>query len=179
MVPGGDAATGYDLSTFVNGERGQIAGLELAYSQQFTILPAPFDGLGFLANYTATSSSATFPSRPGEKLAFIGQSKSIGNVALTYEKHGFFLRVALNFRSPRLREDEPLGATAADDRYVDYFKQLDLTGSYKFGRHWEVFGEVLNVTNEPFRVHFGENAGRFLQFEEYGVSANFGVRWKL
>lgn len=179
LVPGGDAATGYDLSTFVNGERGQIAGVELAYSQQFTMLPAPFDGLGFLANYTATASSAKFPSRPGEKLMFIGQSKKIGNVALTYEKRGFFLRAAVNFRTPRLREDEPLGASAADDRYVDAFTQLDLTGSYKINRHWEVFGEVLNVTNEAFRVHFGESGGRFLQFEEYGVSANFGVRWKL
>ncbi len=178
-VPGADAATGYDLSTFVNGNQGKITGLELAYQQQFNFLPAPFDGLGFLANYTLSKSSATFPSRPGEKLAFIGQSKRIGNVALTYEKNGFFIRAALNFRSPRLREDEPLGASAAEDRYVDYFAQLDFTASYKITRNWEVFGEVLNANNAPFRVHFSESNGRFIQFEEYGISANFGVRWKL
>jgi TonB-dependent receptor len=179
LVPGGDAATGYDLSTFVNGDTGHILGLELAYAQQFRFLPRPFDGFGVQANYTATQSSARFPSRPGENLPFIGQSKSIGNLALTYEKNGLFLRLALNARSPRLREDEPLGATAADDRYVDYFTQLDFTGSYRISRNWEIFGEVLNITNEPFRVHFGESAGRFLQFEEYDVSANFGIRWKL
>lgn len=178
-VPGGDAATGYDLSTFVNGDSGKILGVEFAYAQQFSFLPPPFDGVGFLANYTATASSARFPSRPGENLAFIGQSKSIGNLAVTYEKHRFFARLALNFRSPRLREDEPLGASAADDRYVDYFKQLDLTTSYKFTRNFEAFVEVLNLTNEPFRVHFGESAGRFVQFEEYDVTANFGLRWKL
>lgn len=179
IVPGGDAATGYDLSTFVNGDSGHILGLELAYSQQFRFLPQPFDGLGFQANYTATQSTAHFPSRPGENLPFIGQSKSIGNVALTYEKNGLFLRLALNSRTPRLREDEPLGATAADDRCVDYFTQLDFTGSYKINRNWEVFAEVMNITNEPFRVHFSESAGRFLQFEEYDYSANFGIRWKL
>lgn len=179
LLRGADPATGYDLSTFVNGEKGQITGLELAYQQQFGFLPAPFDGLGFLANYTATASSSKFPARPGEKLPFIGQSKSIGNVALTYEKRGLFLRAALNFRTPRLREDEPLGTNAAEDRYVDRFAQLDLTGSYKLSRNWEIFGEVLNVNNEPFRVRFSENAGRLVQFEEYGITANFGVRWKL
>jgi hypothetical protein len=35
------------------------------------------------------------------------------------------------------------------------------------------------VTNEPFRVRFGENNSRFVQFEEYGATANFGLRWKL
>ncbi len=179
IIAGADASTGYDLSTFVNGPKGEITGLELAYQQQFSFLPSPFDGLGFLANYTATSSTGTFPNRPGEKLPFIGQSKRIGNLALTYEKSGLFLRAAVNFRTPRLREDEPLGNNAAEDRYVDNFTQLDLTGSYKIDRHWEIFGEILNVTNEPFRVRFGENASRFVQFEEYGLTANFGLRWKL
>jgi TonB-dependent receptor len=178
-LPGADAATGYDLSTFVNGNKGHVTGLELAYQQQFRFLPAPLDGFGVFANYTVTTSSATFPSRPGEKLPFIGQSRRIGNLALTWEKNGLFVRAALNFRTPRLREDEPLGASAADDRYVDDFAQLDFTASYKLGRNWEVFGEVLNATNAPFRVHFAREAVRFVQFEEYGVSANFGVRWKL
>lgn len=179
IIPGADASTGYDLSTFVNGPKGEITGLELAYQQQFNFLPSPFDGLGFLANYTAASSFAKFPNRPGEKLPFIGQSKRIGNLALTFEKRGLFLRAAVNFRTPRLREDEPLGTNAAEDRYVDNFTQLDLTGSYKISRQWEVFGEILNATNEPFRVRFGENASRFVQFEEYGLTANFGLRWKL
>ena len=178
-IPGADAATGYDLSTFVNGNKGRITGLELAYQQQLKFLPAPFDSLGVFANYTVTSSSGTFPSRPGEKLPFIGQSKRIGNVALTFERSGLFVRAALNFRTPRLREDEPLGANAAEDRYVDDFAQLDLTASYRLGRNWELFGEVLNVTNAPFRVYFSATQSRFVQFEEYGVSANFGVRWKL
>lgn len=178
-VPGADAATGYDLSTFVNGDKGFITGLELAYQQQFKFLPAPFDGLGFFSNYTVAESSAKFPSRPGEKLPFIGQSRRMGNVALNYEKNGFFVRAAVNFRSPRLREDEPLGANTAEDIYVDYFTQLDLTASYKLSRNWEVFGEVLNVTNEAFRVHYQESEGRFRQLEEYGLSANFGLRWKL
>lgn len=179
-LAGTDADTGYPLTTFVNGPKGHIVGLELAYQQQFRFLPAPFDGFGFLANVTLSDSEATFPTRPGEKLAFIGQSKTIGNVGFTYEKHGFFARLAANYRTPRLREDEALGATAADDRFVDRFLQWDLTTSYKFNRHWEIYAEAINLTNEPFRVYFGNsNPKRLVQFEEYGWSTNFGLRWRL
>ena len=179
-VSGVDADTGYPLTTYVNGPKGHISGLELAYQQQFRFLPAPFDGLGFMANATFSDSEARFPNRPGEKLAFIGQSKTIGNLALTYEKHGFFARLAANYRTPRLREDEALGATAADDRYVDRFLQWDFTTSYRFSPRWEIYAEALNLTNEPFRVYFGNSSPkRLVQFEEYDWSTNFGVRWKL
>ena len=62
---------------------------------------------------------------------------------------------------------------------MGFVERVGDTASYKLGRNWEVFGEVLNATNAPFRVHFAREAVRFAQFEEYGVSANFGVRWKL
>lgn len=172
----------YALSTFANGSNGTIDGLELAYQQQFRRLPAPFDGLGFMANITFLDSQATYPTRPGEDVPFIGQSDRTGNIGLTYEKRGLFLRLAMNFRSERLREDEPLMASAGEDLYVDDFKQLDLTARYKLGRNWEVFGELLNLTDEPFRVYLKSGNGqgaRLGQLEEYGVSANFGVRWKL
>ena len=176
-----DPETGYTLNTFVNGPKGHISGVEFAWQQQFTFLPAPFDGLGFLANYTLTDSAAIYlrtSTGAFENAPFIGQSPQIANVALSYEKHGLFVRVALNYRTPRLREDEPIGASVNDDRYVDEFKQIDLTASYKLTRQIELFGEALNLTNEPFRVAFGEKRTRFVQFEEYGWSANFGVRLK-
>ena len=178
-LPGGDPDTGYTLVTFVNGPKGHISGLELAWQQQLRFLPAPLNALGFMANYTRTGSEATYPTRPGEKLDFIGQSQEIGNLAVTFERGGLFVRAALNFRTPRLREDEPLGADTATDRWVDDHKQFDLTASYRLNPHWELYAEALNLTNEPFRVNFGKNGNRFVQFEEYGVSVNFGVRWKL
>ncbi len=180
VMIGGDA---YDLTTFANGSDGSITGLELAWQQRLRLLPAPFDGLGFMANITFLDSEATYPTRPGEAVPFIGQSDYTGNLGLTYDKHGFFARLAVNFRSERLREDEPLGGEAWQDLYVDDFHQLDLTLRCKISRNWEVFGEVLNVTDEPFRV-FLKSVGaaqpaRLGQVEEYGWSANFGLRWKL
>jgi TonB-dependent receptor len=173
----------YDLTTYANGSDGTIRGVELAYQQQLRMLPAPFDGLGVMANITFLDSEATYPTRPGENVPFIGQSDRTGNLALTYEKAGLFLRLVLNLRTERLREDEPLGGEAWQDLYVDDFQQLDLTARYKLGKNWELFGEVLNLTDEPFRVYLnspGTSQGKRLgQVEEYGWSANFGVRWKL
>lgn len=177
------AFPGYEVTSFRNGSDGHIMGLELAWQQQFRSLPAPLDGLGVFANLTLSDSEADYPTRAGEKIRFIGQSDRVGNLALTYEKAGFFARLALNFRSERLREDEPFGGDETEDFWVDDFAQLDLTARYRLNRNWEVFAEVLNLTDEPFRVYQrgGDvpNARRFVQLEAYDWSANFGVRWKL
>lgn len=182
-IPGGDpvASRGYDLTTFRNGSDGEIRGVELAYQQQLRFLPAPFDGLGFQANLTFTDSEATYPTRPGETVPFIGQSDRLANVGLSYEKAGFFARLALNMRSERLREDEPLGGDALEDFWVDDFAQLDLSMRYRINARWAVYADLINLTDEPFRV-FRKTGGlpdRPAQIEEYGWSANFGVKFDL
>jgi len=172
----------YALTTFENGSSGKISGLELAYQQQLRMLPAPFDGLGLMANVTFANSEAIYPTRPGEKLPFIGNSDQVGNLALTYERGGFFTRLALNYRSERLREDEAFGGENYEDTWVDSSTQLDLTARYRFADNWEVFGDWANITNEPFKVFFKSPAGtpeRLGQFEEYNWTINFGIRWKL
>lgn len=99
----------YELTTFQDGAEGEIMGLELAYQQQLRMLPAPFDRLGLMANVTLADSEGIYPTRPGEKLDFIGNSDTVGNLALTYERAGFVTRLALNYRSERLREAKHSG----------------------------------------------------------------------
>lgn len=181
-VPGGDPAfPTYDQITYRNGSDGKVTGLELAWQQQLRMLPGPFDGLGFMANVTLADSEATYPTRTGETLPFIGQSDLTGNFALTYEKAGFFARVAINWRDAHLREDEPIGGDDTEDRWIDDFKQIDASVNYRLTRNLTAFAEISNLNNEPFRV-YQKGAGlpkRFVQFEEYGWTANFGLRWKL
>ena len=172
----------YELTTFQDGAKGKIRGVELAYQQQLRMLPAPFDGLGLMANVTLADSEGLYPTRPGEKLDFIGNSDTVGNLALTYERKGFFARLALNYRSERLREDEAFGGDIYEDTWVDSSTQLDFTTRYRFSDNWEVFGEWANITNEPFKVFFKTPNGgveRLGQFEEYDFTVNFGLRWSL
>src|SRR6185295_10656906 len=48
----GGAYSGYTLNTSTNLGTARIEGYELNYSQQLTLLPKPFDGLGIFGNYT-------------------------------------------------------------------------------------------------------------------------------
>lgn len=182
-IPNGEPTfPGYDLVTYRNGSDGKVSGLELAYQQQLRMLPAPFDGFGVMTNLTFVDSEATYPTRPGEALPFIGQSDLTGNAALTYEKGPVFLRLALNWRDAHLREDEPIGANSDEDRWIDDYYQLDFSASYKLGKKVELFAEATNLTNEPFRVYFNSSNGqgrRHVQIESYDWTATFGVRWKL
>jgi len=170
----------YDVRRYENGNDGEIYGLELAYQQQLRFLPAPFDGFGVFANLTLSGSEADYGA--AGTYDFVGQSDRMGNVALTYEKKRFSARLAVNFRSERLREDEDI---AFDNSliYVDDSVQVDLTLGYQMRRGPELFAEFVNLTNEPFRVFSAggpQNQPKlFQQFEEYDVSVYAGLRWKL
>lgn len=173
---------GYDVTTFENGSKGDITGLELAYQQQFRGLPGALEGFGLMANATFLDSDATYPTRPGEQVPFIGQSDLTANFAVTYDRGRFFARLAMNYRDAHLREDEAIGGEAAEDFYIDNFQQLDLVVRYEVSEQWEVFAEWVNITNEPFRVFLQSGNGqgdRLGQIESYDTSANIGFRWKM
>lgn len=166
-----------EVTTFRNGPSGDILGVELAAQQQLSFLPAPFTGLGIYANVTFTDSSADVlgaeEGDPLRELSFIKQSDMVGNLALTWEYSGFFFRVAGTYRDEYLDE---VGGEALEDRYIDEHLQVDFSGHYQITENWRIFANWLNITDEPLRARFGET-GRLSQFEEYGWSANVGVRW--
>jgi len=172
-------ANTYDVFSTVNGNDGRIYGIELAHQQRLRFLPAPFNNVSVLTNLTLSDSKATYGQ--GVTTDFIGQSKLLGNVALTYEDRRFLVRLAVNFRNERLREDEDVSLNNTLI-WIDESMQLDLTAAYKFNRNWELFGEVVNLTNEPFRV-FSRGGPQnqpklFQQIEEYDYSIYAGARWK-
>ena len=168
-----------EITTFANGSVGDIRGLELAYQQELGFLGNSFEGFGLMANITFLDSEATFPGRD-DVVPFVGQSDAVGNLALTYEKGKFFGRIALNWRSERLREDETIGGDVYEDIYVDDFNQIDLTFRYRATKNWTVYTELINITDEPFHVFLKSPSGspdRLGQIEEYGWSSNVGFRW--
>ncbi|MDP0500084.1 MAG: TonB-dependent receptor [Verrucomicrobiota bacterium JB022] len=166
-----DDATGNDISTYRNGESGDITGVELGYQQRLTFLPV--EGFTFLANATWSESEAEVLER-GD-MPFVKQSDLVGNVALSYDYGNFFVRVSGTYRDGYLDE---LGEEALADRYIDSHFQVDISASYTFAHNWTVFADLINVTNEPLRAYWGES-GRLAQFEEYGWSAVLGLKWSL
>lgn len=170
---------GVDLSTPLNGKKAKIRGLELTWQQNLTMLPSPFDGLGLYSNFTVTDSDANYgAARPGESLPFSRQSKSMGNLALSFEKYGFFVRVSLNYRSPYI-EDGGIGANLATDTWVDDHTQIDISTNYRITRQLTIYAELLNVNEEPYIMHWSRNGNLLRKAEYYRYGANVGVKFKL
>ncbi len=163
------------LSRPENGDSGKVTGLELNYQQYFTFLPGPFNGFGFSANYTWTDSEVTVFSRPGETLPFFKQADGAGNVALYYEKYGWDVRLALNYSGEYLAG---VGGSADQDAYVDSRTTWDFKIAYRINEQWQVYGEMLNISEEPLRESWGTQhflAGR----EIYSWNAKIGVTWRM
>lgn len=162
------------VSSPENAESGEITGLELNYVQFFSFLPAPFDGLGVNLNYTITDSSAKIPDR-AQEVPFFKQSDEIGNIALVYEKYGIEARIAYAFNSDYLSS---VGATSAEDAYVNERKVLDARVSYRITPRLRIFAEFLNIDEEPLREYQGIPA-RPSSLEIYSWNANVGINFNL
>jgi TonB-dependent receptor len=173
-VGNGDAATGFDLITPQNGDRASITGFEFGWQQQLTFLPAPFDGFNIYSNLTLTNSDSTIggdSGRAGESFPFVNQSKTIANVALSYEKNGLLVRLAGNYRSSSLTE---IGGAAIEDLYTASHFQLDLTSRYQITSKCSVFLNITNLNNAPYRVYFG-TANTLSQSEIYRYAVDAGI----
>jgi TonB-dependent receptor len=155
-----------------NAADGEITGIEINLQQQFTNLPAPFDGFGAAANYTWTDSEATIFGRD-KTVPFFLQPENVANLALFYEKFGFEGRIALAYRSEYLDE---VAGEAEQDIYVDSRSQLDLKLAYAVSEAWRVFVEFRNLTDEPWRYLNGNK--RLAENEIYSWNAAAGVQIK-
>lgn len=175
-VVAGGGVNGGSLTTPLNGDSASVTGVEADWQQQFTGLPAPFDGLGLFANITLIDSESTLGGgRRGEKVPFLNQSKTLYNVALSYEKHGFFARLSLNHRSRYL---SLLGGSTAGDQYVQDHSQLDFSTNYKVNSRVTLYAEMLNLTKEPYEARYNLTGGiRKVEFYSWSINAGLKVNF--
>jgi outer membrane receptor protein involved in Fe transport len=101
-----------------------------------------------------------------------GQAKNMGNASLSYERKGFSSRVSFNFQGLYVLA---VGATPADDNWLDNRLQIDFSASQRFGKHVRVFIDLLNLGNEPYRVFIGTSS-RPIQEERYKIWAITGLK---
>lgn len=87
----------------VNRDGGNVKGIELVYQQAFTTLPAPWNSLGLMANYTYSDSNIK---ENGDRsggtftpIATNGLMKSNGGLTFWYARNGFEARLAANHHS--------------------------------------------------------------------------------
>jgi len=153
----------------INLPRAELTGWEVNVQQALTFLPEGLDGFLVAANYTSIDGEAE--ALDGTELPLPKQSDEIANVALGYDKYGVDIRVAYAYRSEYL---DTVGG-----RFVDEHGQWDITGKYRINDQFRLFGEITNLTDEPF-VAFDEEGGRRVlnQFDVYGPTYEIGLQYQ-
>ena len=169
-----------EVITFQNGDNADLKGLELAFSHQFSSLPAPFNGLLMSANATFTSSDATVSGFVDGELTerdiqLPNQSDVTGNFIVGYENDVYSVRLATNYKSEYLAEVNSL-ENDLSDVYQSSQTQMDLNAAYNATDNLKVTFEIANLTDEPYYSY--QNKERYnAQYEDYGPTYRLGVRF--
>jgi TonB-dependent receptor len=161
----------YQVTQPLNGDSATLRGAEVALQNQLRFLPSPFDGIGVYANYTFTSSTAQFPQHAG-KSTLPGQSKHVGNLAASYEKHGFSGRASVNFHGSYI---DVIGADNTQDRFYDTNSQLDVAATQKLTKNLRAYVNLLNLNDSLLR-YYQSVPERVLQEEHYHWWMDFGIK---
>ena len=169
-----------EAHTFANGDSAKLYGLELAYSQQFDWLPAPWNGLLVGANATFSRSDAEiegFDAASGTNLKrsidLPNQSDTVGNLMLGWEDDKLSLRLSANYKSDYLYELAPIN-DKAHDLHVDAQTFVDFSARYSLTKNLQVSFEAQNLTDESYFVYTG-NRSYNGQYEEYGPTYKLGL----
>ncbi|MBN1543351.1 TonB-dependent receptor [candidate division KSB1 bacterium] len=161
----------YYVLQAIQGEDASLFGLEVNWQQQLRFLPGFFSGLGVMANYTYTTSSAKVSGR--DDVTIPGQASNIANFALSYEKGGFSGRLGMNYHGKYLEE---LGENADQDIYYDNHMQWDISAAQTIAGGIQVYLQAVNMGNAPLRYYMGTSS-RPVQREYYSWWLQGGIRY--
>jgi iron complex outermembrane receptor protein len=106
---------------------GKVKGFEAGFQRFFDKLPAPFDGLGLIANYTYSDAKDNL----GQPM--VGVSKNSFNLIGLYEKGRFSARLAYN-----KRDKAAFSFTEGRPNFVAGISQLDLQLGWKLSDRFSV-----------------------------------------
>lgn len=174
----------------VNGEGGNLKGLELSVALTGELFTDALTGFGTILSVSRTESSITIQDPPNNQftggnglgnIPLPGLSKTVWNATVYYENAGFSARVATRSRSEYIGEV----TNFANDRAFKYVKGDQITDAqlgYEFGpgtlHGLSILLQVNNVTNEPY-IAYSVTETRQQDFQQYGRQYLLGVNYRL
>lgn len=155
----------------------EITGIELSYSQHFSFLPKPFDGLGLIANATFQDSEAeTKMHDRTDKIPLVNAPEEIYNLAVYYEKSGWETRLSYQHTGLYLEDlrDNQV------DKYIQASDFLDFTLSKLLPDYnLRVTFKAANLLEEHlYWATRGEINNFQKDYVENGRSFSLGVNWQ-
>ncbi|MFG6441322.1 TonB-dependent receptor [Roseateles sp. LKC17W] len=175
------------LNQPINGEGGNIRGIELALNVPLSMVHSWLDGFGIQLNHSSTNSSVVLPTSGFStesvnpiSIPLPGLSKKVTNLRFYYEAHGFQIAVAQRKRSDFLGEVSDF----QDNRQLTFIKGesiVDLQIAYEFGSGWlkglSLLAQGNNMTNSKFQ-RYSSSPSEITESIKYGKTYLFGVNYK-
>jgi TonB-dependent receptor len=178
------------LTQPVNGNGGNVKGVELSLSLPGELLTDSLQGFGTILSWSHTDSSIKIIDTPGTgttsgtgfgEIPLPGLSKNVWNATLYYEKYGFSARIAARARTKYIGEI----TNFANDRAFRFIKGDTITDfqmGYEFGegrfQGLSILFQVNNLTDEPY-VAYAVDEARLIDYQTYGRQFLFGINYKL
>ena len=169
-------------ATLTNGPSAHITGLEAAWQQRLSFLPSALNGIGVRANYSYTTSRASFPNAVGERTdhpSLVRTAPNNWNFDVTYDKKGFSARMGLTHNDGYIWSYAGAPSKLADgDTYLYPHTQVDAQVSYWIPRSHglQAIVSMLNLNNEVFGFYNGSEQFP-IQREYYNRTISAGLRW--
>ncbi len=157
---------------------GFLQGVEVAYTQVFSMLPEPFDGLGLNVSYSYTESEIERDRILGSasvRQPLEGLSENVLSSTAFYAFRDFETRLSV-----RSRDDFVSDQVAVDTQTVFYSGEtvVDFQASYQFTDRLGALFQVNNLTDEPTRSYFNtEDQTGTIQY--FGRQFFLGVTYSL
>jgi TonB-dependent receptor len=131
-----------------------VQGAELTVQQSFDFLPAPFNGLGSVFNYSYTRLRGK--SVDGSPAALTNVSPRSANIILYYETPKWGVRGVYNYRNDY---DLPGGTTfSGGSRSVRARGQFDISASYNLTEQLKLSINGFNLSNSYYQEYEGSHA---------------------
>jgi len=181
----------WTINTTVNGEGGKLKGVEFAVQGPFSFLPGLWSNFGGIANLTlvdsdvdytvagaATNPLGTFPTlvNRAETERLFNLSRRAFNATLYYEADKFSARASAAYRSGFL--DATSGTGNVFEGYNSSIN-VDASMRYRLNDNLEFSLEGVNLTDE-YRDRFTDlEADRNYEYNHFGRTIMFGVRYKM
>lgn len=147
---GVDATTPFTVTNWVNTPGGLIRGYELNAQKTFSFLPAPFNNMGGVINYTHVDSKMKYllstTSSTVTIADLLGMSPTSANATLYYEKDAISARVTAAYRSKYTYQLQP--GSGSDFQGKNHTTNIDAQISYNIRPNLTLTLQALNLTDQ-------------------------------
>lgn len=157
----------------INGGAASVAGLETSWKSISWTLPAEAGEVSTALTYTLLHSTATIPSRPGEKLRLPGQADHQVSLTQSYERGPFALEISGRYRSALLEDAIAPGR----DIYKRAGLELELSLAWKISKAFRLTFAASNPFDRPEIAYAGDRT-RLKEYEHAGPDFALGFQWK-